>query len=157
MYRRLCFTLISLCTAVWGWEAGAQGPVATGTSRYGLEWNYQDKNLSAMMVLKAFDTEKKGVVMNEFGLNFLEFAIDKKGKVRVAFLHPMLRRPFVKRMLRKDLRLIHACMQASSIDDVDSGLRKGLELSGHWDENGVMRSVAVQHRSSAMTLRLFVI
>jgi len=154
MYRRLCFALISLCTAVWGWEAGAQSP-ASGTSRYGLEWNYQDMNLSAMMVLKTFGAEKKGVIMNEFGLNFLEFDIDKKGKARVAYLHPMLRRPFVKRMLRKDLRLLHACMEASSLDNVDAGLRKGLDLSGSWDENQVMTSVQIQHRTPAMTLRIF--
>jgi len=155
MYRILCFLLISFCAGGWGWEAGAQQSPATSSLRYGLEWNYQDMNLSAMLVLKTFGQEKKGVVMNEFGLNLVEFSLNKKGKARVVFLHPMLHRPFVKRMLQKDLRLINTCIEASSVDEVPSGLRKNLDISGHWDENKMMTSLAIQHHTPAMTLRLF--
>ena len=153
MYRILCFMLISLCCGGWGLEAGAQSP-ATGSLRYGLEWNYQEMNLSAILVLKEFGEEKKGVIMNEFGINLLEFDINKKGKVAVAFLHPMLRRPFVKKLLRKDLRLLNACLEAPSVDDVPPGWRKGVEITDVLDENN-SRLLKIQHHKPPMSIVLF--
>jgi len=71
---------------------------------------YDSNQLSAILILKKEEALLKGSMVNEFGVNFVEFTV-KNGKAKIVRLNPMFKKPFLKRVLRRSFERLADCLE----------------------------------------------
>ena len=125
------------------------------TLRFRMAFVYDANPLSAMLILKNEDETLKGSMVNEFGVNFVEFTV-KKGRAKIVRLNPMLKKPFLKKVLIKDFELITACLKSETEGVMYS--KKGGVFSAscikQMDEESKLLSLQLEHQKLPLTIYL---
>ena len=101
--RYTCRSLVCMLFIFGGITLCAQ------TQRFRMEFTYNTEQLSAMLILKNEGDILKGSMVNEFGVNFVDFTVKNK-KAKIIRLNPILKRPFLKKVLRRDFELLADCL-----------------------------------------------
>jgi len=125
------------------------------TLRFQVALTYNANPVSAMLILKNEGEMFKGSMVNEFGVNFVEFTVIKE-KAKIVRLNPMLKKPFLKKVLRKDFELITRCL-TSEVDGVVWGNKGGIYRAfcvKQTDEETKLLSLHLEHQKLPLTIFL---
>ena len=72
-------------------------------------------SLSGICIIKTDETGSKGAIVNEFGIQALDFTLSAdRRKVRLHHVVDFLNRWYIKRVLRKDLQFIFRNIESTS-------------------------------------------
>lgn len=113
------FRLVCLwCVSLWVMLSPTRLPAQVFPSNDGEQLKYtasiemQRAYLSGICVLQHDGNEIKGSLFNEFGITALDFTYDlQKEKIRLHSLISMMDKWYIRKTLRKDLRLLMRNMQ----------------------------------------------
>jgi len=145
----LCRVAVYLVWLLGNWTLNAQ-PL-----RFRATVTHENNPLSAILIVKEEGGVLKGSMINEFGVNLVEFTV-KKGKTKIVRLNPMLKRPFIKKVLRKDFALLAAVLQRDSDETLWSKGRGMFQAScsRSTDSETHLISLHIAHRRIALTIDL---
>jgi hypothetical protein len=107
-----------------------------------------------MLILKEQGDVLKGSMVNEFGVNFVEFTVKNK-RAKIIRLHPMLKKPFLKRVLKKDFELIAASLYREMDGMVWSKSGGGAFCIREHDEEHKLLSLRLEHQKLPLTINLY--
>lgn len=99
----------------------------------------------------------KGSMVNEFGVNFAEFTV-KNQKAKMVRLHPMLRKPFLKKVLKKDFELITASLHREEEEGIVWSKGRGIYRAfclRQRDEENKLLSLQLEHQKLPLTIHLY--
>ena len=97
------------------------------SQRFRMTFTYGNNPLSALLVLKTEGKLIKGSMLNEFGVNFVTFTV-QNGKTKIVHLNPLLKKPFLKKVLKQDFALLTECLSRGPDETVWSS-QKGKFLA----------------------------
>ena len=100
----LCSLLIILVTGAYGQNYLL--PLA-GRQQYSVTIVARGAEISGVCMTKTDDVGTRGAIVNEFGFHALDFMVSAdRRKVKLLNVMPMMDRWYIRRILRKDLRLL---------------------------------------------------
>lgn len=108
MRSRLLFkVLLCLCLTI-SLVASAQEDLSSeGPARYSIRIDMDKAYVGGICIIKADDHLLTASVVNEFGVSIVTFRYDKKKeKVKIVNCVKQLNRPVVKRVLKRDFKII---------------------------------------------------
>ena len=123
--------------------------------RFSMVFTYDANPLSAMLILKTEGGVTKGGMVNEFGVSFVEFTI-RNGKAKIVRLNPMLKRPFIKKVLKRDFELLWACLQREEDGTIQSrrgGVYRAFCVR-QTDPESKLLSLQLEHQKLPLTINL---
>lgn len=126
------------------------------THRFRVALTYDTHQLSAILILKRDGETLKGGMMNEFGVNLVEFSV-KKGKAKIARLNPLFKKPFLKKVLKKDFELITESLQRE-MDGMSLSKRGGMYRATclrETDEETKWLSLRLEHQKLPLSICLY--
>lgn len=83
-------------------------PDSTETCQLSMEIRIGDRNLTALLISRYDKTATlHAVVMNEFGVAAFNFAVKPSGRVKISGAIPLLRRPWIRAVVRGDLKFLY--------------------------------------------------
>jgi hypothetical protein len=124
--------------------------------RFRMEFTYDTTQLSAMLILKTEGETLKGSMVNEFGVNFVEFTV-RNGKAKIIRINPMLKRPFLQKILRRDFELLADCLHRAA-GDVIRSKKRGIYRAScikRMDEETKLLSLHLEHQNLPLTINLY--
>lgn len=125
------------------------------TLRFQMTLTYNAIPLSAILILKSEDVLCKGVIINEFGINLIEFTANK-GKAKIVRLHPILKKPFLKKVLKNDFELIIESISSAS-NRIIRSKKRGIFHAYCYkreDEDNNLLSLQLEHKKLSLTIIL---
>jgi len=126
------------------------------TLRYRAEFVYDANQISAMLILKYESEILKGSMINEFGVCYVEFIV-KKGSAKVIRLHPILKRPFLKKVIKRDFELLARSLALAS-EEVLWSKKRGIYLAScrkQIDEERKILSLHIKHQNVPLSINLY--
>ena len=104
---RRCLLLGSmLLLAVGTWAEGFLLPL-DGRQQYSVAIEARGAEISGVCIVKTDAEGSRGAIVNEFGIHALDFTLSAdRRKVKLLNVMPQLDRWYIKRVMRKDLRLL---------------------------------------------------
>ena len=124
--------------------------------RFRMAFSYEANQMSGMLILKTEEEVTKGSMVNEFGVNFVEFTI-KNGRAKIVRINPMLKRPFLKKVLRRDFELLWESMMSEADGTVQSR-RGGISRAfcvRQTDEESKLLSLRLEHQKLPLVINLY--
>ena len=124
--------------------------------RFRINFVYDTNQFSAMLILKMDGERLKGSVVNEFGVNFVDFSI-KKGKAKIERFNPMLKRAFLQRVLKRDFEFIADCLNRDS-DGVIWSKKRGIyraSCTKYMNEEAKLLSLHLEHKNLPLSITLY--
>ena len=124
--------------------------------RFRINFVYDTNQVSAMLILKMDGERLKGSVVNEFGVNFMDFSI-KKGKAKIERINPMLKRAFLQKVLKRDFTLIADCLNRDS-DEVIWSKKRGIyraSCTKYMNEEAKLLSLHIEHKNLPLSITLY--
>ena len=124
--------------------------------RFSMELIYDTNQLSGMLILKTEREVLKGSMVNEFGVNFVEFTV-KNGKAKIVRINPMLKKPYLKKVLKRDFELLATCLNREG-DEKIQNRRKGIyraSCAKQTDEETDLLSLRLEHQKLPLTIYLY--
>ena len=124
--------------------------------RFRMAFSYEANQMSGMLILKTEEEVTKGSMVNEFGVNFVEFTI-KNGRAKIVRINPMLKRPFLKKVLRRDFELLWESIQSDE-DRTMQSRRGGVSRAfcvRQTDEESKLLSLRLEHLKLPLVINLY--
>ena len=79
----------------------------SGRQQYSVTIDARGAEITGVCIVKTNDEGTRGAIVNEFGIHALDFTLSAdRRKVRLENVMPMMDRWYIRRILRKDLRLL---------------------------------------------------
>jgi len=79
----------------------------SGRQQYSVTIDARGAEITGVCIVKTNSEGTRGAIVNEFGIHALDFTLSPdRHKVRLENVMPMMDRWFIRRILRKDLRLL---------------------------------------------------
>ena len=154
----LCLREKSSCFLRWGVSFMlilSSMTLSAQSFRFRMAFSYDTHHLSGMLILKSEGEVVKGSMVNEFGVNFVEFTV-KNGKAKIVRLNHLFKRPFLKKVLKRDLELL-----TQSLMSEESGVlwsKKGgiyrASCIRESDEERNLLSLQLEHQKLPLTITL---
>jgi hypothetical protein len=106
--------LISGCTSIEGVKRTNQAVSSdrkvwsdsffadTAKTTFRMDVNIKDRDISGLCVIKKFDEELKGSVINEFGAKIFDFVVNET-KCKLQDVNPSLDKDYIRRTIEDDL------------------------------------------------------
>lgn len=105
--RRIAAVLLFLSLAVWSSASVQAAEVRESASRYSVRIEMSQAYIGGICIVKGDESCLTASVVNEFGVSMVTFRYDlNKGKVKIVNCIRQLRRPFLRKVLKKDFRII---------------------------------------------------
>jgi len=110
---RRCLLLISLLLMAVGSFADDYLLPLNGRQQYSMTITARKAEITGICIIKTDGEGSRGAIVNEFGIHALDFVVsaDRK-KVKLLNVIPAMNRWYVKKVVRKDLKILFLSTQA---------------------------------------------
>ena len=124
--------------------------------RFRVAFTYETTQFSSMLIIKKEGEVLMGSMMNEFGVNMVAFSVNK-GKVKIIRFNPVFKKPFFKKVLKRDFALLADCIFRASDEIVWSNKRGIYQAScvRYMDEENKWLSLHLEHQNLPLTIDLY--
>lgn len=113
LLMRRCLLLSSLLLAAVSVLAGGWLVRLEGRQEFSVNIEARGVQLSGICIVKTDEDGSRGAIVNEFGIHALDFTLSAdRRKVKLLNVMPQMNRWYVKRVVRKDLRLLFSATEA---------------------------------------------
>jgi len=110
-----CLLCLSLLLAVVCASAAGYLLPLDGHRQYSVAMTIRGTQLSGLCLVRVSDEGYRGSIVNEFGIHALDFTLSPdRQRVRLYNLLPAMNRWYIKRVLRRDFRLLFSATHAGA-------------------------------------------